>query len=61
MLTGTIAYAPDTPPAHEHPGYVAKYAAWMTQVFGSLERFSSMFSAPLFFHATNVRGESVSA
>ncbi len=56
VLTGTVEQAPGVPPAHEHPAYVDKYADWMTRLFGSAERFSSMFSVPLLFSATRVRG-----
>ena len=57
VITGTIELTPGTPPASEHPGYTAKYTDWMTQVFGSPERFSSMFTVPLLFQATSVRGD----
>jgi hypothetical protein len=56
VLTGTIKQAPGTPPAHKHPAYAGKYATWMARVFGSAERFSSMFSVPLLFRATRIRG-----
>jgi PPOX class probable F420-dependent enzyme len=56
VLTGTIEQAPGTPPAHEHPAYAGKYANWMDRMFGSAERFSSMFSVPLLFRATRIRG-----
>jgi PPOX class probable F420-dependent enzyme len=56
VLTGTIEQAPGLPPAHEHPLYTVKYADWMVRVFGSAERFSSMFSVPLLFRASRIRG-----
>jgi len=57
VLTGTLQQAPGTPPAHEHPAYAGKYADWMNRVLGSAERFSAMFSVPLRFRATRIRGD----
>lgn len=57
VLTGSLEHALDTAPAHEHPAYVEKYGPWMEKVFGSPERFGSMFSVPLLFRASRVRGD----
>lgn len=57
VLTGTIERADHLPPADQQPVYREKYGDWMTRVFGSAERFGSMFSVPLLFRATMARGD----
>jgi hypothetical protein len=57
VLTGRIAEAADLAPAHQHSAYVDKYGHWMVEVFGSAERFASMFSVPLQFGPTGFRGD----
>lgn len=56
VLTGMIERARDVLPADQHQAYHGKYMRWMDQVFGSAERFSAMFSVPLLFRATRIRG-----
>jgi PPOX class probable F420-dependent enzyme len=57
VLTGSIAGAADLPPAHQNSAYVLKYGQWMAEVFGSAERFASMFSVPLRFRPAGFRGD----
>lgn len=44
VVTGRLELAPGMSPASAHPSYADKYTPWMTRTFGSLERFSSIFS-----------------
>jgi PPOX class probable F420-dependent enzyme len=46
-LEGTARQAHDLPPAHEHPGYLAKYIERMAALFGSPEQFAALFSTAL--------------
>ena len=51
------AEAADLAPAHRNPVYAEKYRDWMTAVFGSAERFATMFSVPLRLEPTGFRGD----
>ena len=57
VLTGRIAEAADLAPAHQNPAYAEKYRYLMTAVFGSAERFATMFSVPLRFEPAGFRGD----
>ncbi len=57
VLTGRIAEAADLAPAHQNPAYAEEYRDWMVAVFGSTERFATMFSVPLRFEPTSFRGD----
>jgi PPOX class probable F420-dependent enzyme len=43
-VEGVAGLAPDEPPAHEQPGYVAKYLERIATLFGTPERFAERFS-----------------
>jgi PPOX class probable F420-dependent enzyme len=55
VLTGRLVAAPDAPPADRNPPYVEKYGARSTDVFGSVDRFASLFSVPLLFRPERIR------
>jgi PPOX class probable F420-dependent enzyme len=57
VLTGRIAEAADLAPADQNPAYAQKYRDWMVGVFGSAERFATMFSVPLRFEPASFRGD----
>ncbi len=57
VLTGRIAEAADLASAHQNPAYAEKYRDWMVGVFGSAERFATMFSVPLRFEPAGFRGD----
>jgi PPOX class probable F420-dependent enzyme len=56
VLTGPAEVAPQLPAPHEHPGYLAKYGGGMTQVSGSPEAFSSVYSVATIVQVERVRG-----
>ncbi|MCB0998371.1 MAG: TIGR03667 family PPOX class F420-dependent oxidoreductase [Acidimicrobiales bacterium] len=46
-VEGTAAHAPDHPRADQVPAYVAKYTERIGAIFGTVERFAELFSAPI--------------
>jgi PPOX class probable F420-dependent enzyme len=56
ILAGRAELAPQSPAAHEHPEYVAKYGIRMAQVSGSPEKFSEDYSVALVVQVDRVRG-----
>jgi PPOX class probable F420-dependent enzyme len=56
VITGTARLAPDEPPPHQVPDYVAKYRERMIRVSGTLERFSERYPVPIRVFPTRVRG-----
>lgn len=56
VLTGEAAEAPDEPPVHDNPAYLAKYGERITGGWQSAERFASIFSVPLRFRPRQIRG-----
>ncbi|MCM3922864.1 TIGR03667 family PPOX class F420-dependent oxidoreductase [Frankia sp. AiPs1] len=57
VLTGVLTTDPQAPPADRNPGYLAKYSEWAQNVFGSVERFATLYSVPLRFRAERTRGQ----
>jgi len=55
VLEGTAALAPDAPPAHEHPAYVAAYAPLIKRNGWTPESFASDYSVALRITPTRVR------
>jgi len=56
VLTGTLAEAPDAPPPDRNQPYLDKYGAWITRSFGTAKHFATLYSIPLRFHPTHLRG-----
>lgn len=55
LFTGTLARGEDVPPAAEHPEFVEKYGERAAKVFGSVERFSEIYSVPFVFTPEKAR------
>ena len=53
---GTPQPAPDEPPVHENPPYLAKYGERITEGWGTAEKFASIYSVPLRVRLRRVRG-----
>src|SRR5450631_206015 len=58
VFTGHAQISPSEPSAHQHPLYLAKYRHWMTNMFGSPERFAAEYSVALRISPSKVRGSS---
>jgi PPOX class probable F420-dependent enzyme len=56
VLSAVARRAPELPPAHENPDYLAKYRDGMVQVSGSPQRFAEEYSVPLVMELRRVRG-----
>jgi PPOX class probable F420-dependent enzyme len=56
VLAAIAERAPELPPPHENPDYVAKYADGMSRVSGSLEQFSADYGVPLRIAIRRIRG-----
>lgn len=56
VLTGEAEHAPDEPPVHENPQYLAKYGDRITEGWGTAEKFASIYSVPLRVRLRRVRG-----
>ena len=56
VVSATARRAPNTPPAHQNPDYVAKYGEAMNRVSGSGEQFARDYSVPLVLALRGVRG-----
>jgi PPOX class probable F420-dependent enzyme len=54
-LEGTVAPAPDEPPANEQSAYLAKYGERIEILFGTPERFADLFSTALIITPTKLR------
>lgn len=46
-VEGTAVHAADHPRADQVPAYVAKYTERIGAIFGTVERFAELFSAPI--------------
>jgi hypothetical protein len=56
VLSAVARRAPELPPAHENPDYLAKYRDGMVQVSGNPQRFAEEYSVPLVMEVRRVRG-----
>lgn len=56
VLTGEIADEPDAPAVVDNAPYLAKYGDRITRGWGSAEAFGALYSVPLRFRPTRVRG-----
>jgi PPOX class probable F420-dependent enzyme len=54
-IEGTIAQAPDQPPANQQASYLAKYGERIEVLFGTPERFAELFSTALIITPTRLR------
>jgi PPOX class probable F420-dependent enzyme len=59
VFTGHAQISPSEPSADQHPLYLAKYQHWMTNTFGSPERFAAEYSVALRISPIKVRGSSL--
>jgi PPOX class probable F420-dependent enzyme len=53
-VNGTAARAGDVPPAARNEPYAAKYAERIAAEFGTLEKFSGLFSVPVLISPTRL-------
>jgi PPOX class probable F420-dependent enzyme len=56
VITGLARVAPDEPPGHEHPGFMAKYAEAMARVSGDPAAFAARYSVAIRVDIGKVRG-----
>lgn len=56
VFTGVAALAPDAPPAHALPAYVAKYAEGFKRIGMTAERFAEVYSVALRVTPNRLRG-----
>jgi PPOX class probable F420-dependent enzyme len=54
-IEGTVAQAPDEPPANQQAGYLAKYGERIEVLFGTPERFADLFANALVITPTRLR------
>jgi PPOX class probable F420-dependent enzyme len=54
-IEGTVAPAPDQPPASQQAAYLAKYGERIETLFGTPERFADLFSTALIIKTTRLR------
>ena len=56
VITGRVQVSSNEPPAHQVPSYAEKYRESMTRIFGTAEKFSSMYPVALRIYPTGIRG-----
>lgn len=56
VLAATARRAPELPPPHELPDYLAKYGSGMVRVSGSAEKFAVDYPIPLRITIRRIRG-----
>jgi PPOX class probable F420-dependent enzyme len=56
VLAGDVEIAPNEPPVHENPAYLAKYGDRITAGWQTAENFASIYSVPMRFRPRRVRG-----
>jgi PPOX class probable F420-dependent enzyme len=56
ILSGVARVAPELPPAHRVPDYIAKYARGIANLKMTPESFAAEYSVPVRFAARRIRG-----